>query len=86
MTTLQETWTLPEQWSGYSQHSVDRLPLLTRPVGSGGAALPGPRSMSISSPRYLEMVERKFGPDTVQHISKDMSSRELGREHAQTAS
>ena len=36
----------------------------------------------FSSPRYLEMVDRKFGPDTVQHVT-EMTSHRLVRQYAQ---
>lgn len=35
-------------------------------------------SFTVTSPRYLEMIEQKFGPETVSHI-KDMTAHRLVR-------
>ena len=32
---IRRGWRLPETWSGYSQHSVDTLPLPTRHISAG---------------------------------------------------
>lgn len=84
-TAVQEGWPLPNRWSGYSQHSVDTLPLPTKYLPASEVLRFRDHAFHeyFSSPRYLEMVERKFGPDTVQHV-KEMNSRKLAREHAQT--
>jgi len=80
---LREGWPLPESWSGYAQHSVDTLPLPTR-------YLTGPEVLRFrdhafqvyySSPRYLEMIARKFGPETARHI-RHMASHTLERKYA----
>ena len=80
---VQNTWLLPTRWSGYSQHAVDTLPLPTKYL-SGTEVLQF-RDQAFqtyfSSPRYLEMVERKFGAATVEHI-KQMTSHALVRQHA----
>jgi anaerobic magnesium-protoporphyrin IX monomethyl ester cyclase len=79
-TALQAGWQLPEKWSGYSQHSYDTLPLPTK-------YLPAPEVLRFrdqafqiyfNSPRYLDMVTAKFGPDTAQHV-REMNSHTLER-------
>ncbi len=76
-------WPLPPTWSGYSQHSKDSLPLPTN-------YLPGVEVLRFrdrafqayfANPRYLAMVERKFGPETVAHI-REMTSYTLQRPYA----
>ncbi len=79
---LQKGWPLPEKWSGFSQHSVDTLPLPTNYL-SGSEVLAfrdEAWQKYFESPDYLAMVERKFGTLTVEHI-KDMASHTLVREH-----
>jgi radical SAM superfamily enzyme YgiQ (UPF0313 family) len=80
---VKEGWPLPEKWSGYSQHSVDTLPLPTK-------YLSGPEVLRFrdhawqvyfNSPRYLDMITRKFGSDTTQHI-REMASQRLVRQFA----
>jgi len=80
---LQQGWPLPERWSGYSQHAVDTLPLPTKHVSGAEVLRFRDHAFQIyfSSPRYLEMIERRFGPETVAHI-KVMASHQLVREHA----
>jgi len=79
-TALQEGWKLPDNWSGYSQHAVDTLPLPTK-------YLTGPEVLAFrdnafhqyfEGDRYLNMVEAKFGEDTRQHII-DMTAHRLER-------
>lgn len=79
---LRKGWPLPQKWSGFSQHSVDTLPLPTN-------YLSGPEVLAFrdqawqkyfESPDYLAMVGRKFGTPTVEHI-KEMASHTLVREH-----
>jgi anaerobic magnesium-protoporphyrin IX monomethyl ester cyclase len=75
-------WALPAAWSGYSQHSVDTLPLPTRHLPA--AEVLGFRDRAFNAyftnPSYLDMIERRFGPTTVAHL-KDMTSHRLERLH-----
>ena len=77
---VKEGWPLPKSWSGYSQYSKDSLPLPTRYI-SGDEVL---RFRDIAfqvyfnNPTYLNMVERKFGVATVEHI-QEMRSHLLVR-------
>ena len=86
LSAVQESWPLPRQWSGYSQHAEDTLPLPTKHVS--GAEVLRFRDQAFqayySSPRYLQMIEKKFGAETTAHI-KDMTSHKLARQHTDTA-
>jgi hypothetical protein len=76
-------WKLPDAWSGYSQHSVDTLPLQTRHLS--GAEVLRFRDSAFqayyANPRYLDTVGRKFGEDTVRHL-REMASHTLVRKYA----
>jgi radical SAM superfamily enzyme YgiQ (UPF0313 family) len=72
---------LPERWTGYSQHSRDCLPLPTR-------YLPAREVLRFrdeaflryyGNPHYAEMVRRRFGEETVEHI-RQMTSYRLERD------
>lgn len=72
---------LPAMWTGYSQHSHDCLPLPTY-------YLPAREVLKFrdaafldyyGDPRYLEMIERRFGSETVAHLRK-MTSHRLERD------
>jgi len=81
-TALQEGWPLPEKWSGYSQHSVDALPLPTKYLSSGEVLRFRDHAFQVyfNSPAYLEMIRRKFGSETVQHI-REMAAHKLTRKN-----
>lgn len=76
-------WKLPEKWSGYSQHSVDTLPLPTRHLSAAEVLRFRDRAWQVyfTHPPYLAMIERKFGAETAAHI-KDVASHTLVRQHA----
>ena len=81
---LKEGWPLPESWSGYSQHSVDTLPLPTKYL-SGGEVLrfrDHAFQLYFNDPRYLKMIQDKFGMETVQHI-REMARHRLKRKYSQ---
>jgi len=80
---LQEGWPLPEKWSGFSQHSEDTLPLPTKFVSASEVLRFRDRAFEIyfSSPAYLDLLQRKFGPETVRHV-RDMMGQKLVRRHA----
>ena len=80
---MEEGWALPEQWTGYSQHSVDTLPLPTRHVSAGEVLSFRDHAFHghFSSPRYLDMITRKFGAKTTQHI-REMAGHKLVRKYA----
>ncbi len=80
---LKSGWSLPSAWSGYSQHSVDMLPLPTKYMPVGDVIRFRDRAFQsyFNSPRYLDMIQEKFGAKTVQHI-REMTSVSLSRTHA----
>jgi radical SAM superfamily enzyme YgiQ (UPF0313 family) len=80
---VQSGWTLPDKWSGYSQHSVDTLPLPTKHLSAAQVLEFRDRAFQqyFESPRYLEMIRRKFGQPVVDHL-REMTSHKLVRAHA----
>jgi anaerobic magnesium-protoporphyrin IX monomethyl ester cyclase len=67
---LDKGWPLPERWSGYSQHSAEVLRFRDQAFQA-----------YFTDPRYLAMVERRFGLATVEHI-REMTAHRLVRRHA----
>jgi radical SAM superfamily enzyme YgiQ (UPF0313 family) len=80
---LANGWPLPKTWNGYSQHAMDSLPLPTKYLTAGQVLRFRDAAFQAyyTSPRYLEMVERKFGPATVEHI-REMTGHRLERKYA----
>lgn len=76
-------WKLPASWGGYSQHAVDTLPLPTRHLTAAEVLRYRDRAFLayFTNPRYLSMLEEKFGPDTVEHVQA-MTSHKLERQYA----
>lgn len=78
---VEKGWELPKYWSGYSQHSYDCRPLDTEHVGA--AEVLAFRDAAFDSyftdPRYLDMVEQKFGAQTREHIEQ-MTRHKLRRQ------
>lgn len=74
---LKERLPLPESWSGYSQHSVDTLPLPTRHLSAAQVLRFRDEAFHVyfNSPSYLKMIDRKFGPATREHIQGMASTR-----------
>lgn len=72
---------LPAQWTGYSQHARDCLPLPTRhlPAREVLRFRDDAFQKYYSQPRYLEMIECRFGADTVAHI-RQMTGYRLERD------
>ncbi len=76
-------WPLPETWQGYSQYAFESLPLPTKYLSGGQVLAFRDYAFEVyyHSPRYLEMIGRKFGQDTAKHI-KEMSAKKLPRKYA----
>jgi len=72
---------LPMNWTGYSQHSRDCQPLPTRylPASEVLRFRDAAFNEYYSHPKYLSMVQRKFGSETVQQI-RQMTSHCLERD------
>jgi radical SAM superfamily enzyme YgiQ (UPF0313 family) len=72
---------LPRQWTGYSQHARDSLPLPTKYVTASEVLRFRDEAFQryYTNPRYLQMVERRFGTETVEHI-RQMTGYRLQRD------
>jgi anaerobic magnesium-protoporphyrin IX monomethyl ester cyclase len=72
---------LPQRWTGYAQHSKDCLPMPTRYVTAREVVQFRDQAFLTyyTSQRYLDMVEERFGAETVAHI-KQMTSYRLERD------
>jgi radical SAM superfamily enzyme YgiQ (UPF0313 family) len=72
---------LPRRWTGYSQHARDTLPLPTRHVTAREVLHFRDEAFLryYTNPRSLEMVGRRFGPETVEHI-RQMTGYRLERD------
>ncbi len=73
-------WRLPDKWSGYSQHSFDTRPLPTKYLGAPEVLRFRDEAFQtyFNSPKYLDLVTSKFGPDTAEHV-REMTSHKLAR-------
>jgi radical SAM superfamily enzyme YgiQ (UPF0313 family) len=80
---VQAGWQLPDAWSGYSQHSVDTLPLPTRHLSAGQVLQFRDRAFDryFRHEPYLAMVQAKFGDETVEHI-RQMTAHRIERRFA----
>ena len=78
-----EGWPLPASWSGYSQHSVDTLPLPTRHLSAGEVLRFRDEAFQtyFRDPGYLARVAQVFGRRTVAEIEA-MSAHRLERRYA----
>ncbi|MFZ2642793.1 MAG: radical SAM protein [Verrucomicrobiia bacterium] len=82
-TAVEHNWPLPKNWSGYSQHATDTLPLPTNHISGADVLCFRDHAFQayFHNPKYLQMIENKFGPGTVNHI-REMASHKLVRKHA----
>jgi anaerobic magnesium-protoporphyrin IX monomethyl ester cyclase len=67
---LEQGWALPDRWSGFSQHALHALPLPTRHLSAAQVLRFRDDAFHqyFASPRYLEMVESRFGAATREHV------------------
>lgn len=81
-TALEAKWPLPAEWSGYSQHSIDSLPLPTKYLSAGEVLAFRDQAFQtyFNDPRYGNMVEARFGAETAAHL-RDMTSHKLERQN-----
>lgn len=72
---------LPKEWTGYSQHSRDCLPLPTNHVTAAEVLHFRDEAFQryYTNPRYLETAEMRFGATMVEHIRR-MTERRLQRD------
>jgi anaerobic magnesium-protoporphyrin IX monomethyl ester cyclase len=82
---VEKSWPLPADWLGYSQHAKECLPLPTETLS--GAEVMAFRDMAFdkyfTNPRYLTMIEQKFGQKVVDHV-KHMTNHSLERKFKPT--
>lgn len=78
---VQQNIPLPQRWTGYSQHSTGCLPLPTRYVTSRDVVQFRDQAFLAyyTGQRYLDMIQDRFGSETVAHI-KQMTSYRLERD------
>jgi anaerobic magnesium-protoporphyrin IX monomethyl ester cyclase len=79
---IEEEWPLPQNWSGYSQHAVNTLPLPTKYLSGADVLRFRDRAFQVyfGNAAYLEMMNRKFGSATAEQITQ-MTSHKLERQH-----
>lgn len=72
---------LPRKWSGYSQYSVDSMPLRTEALTAADILRFRDEAFVkyYDRPAYLQMLEKRFGADAVKHVHQ-MLSHTLERE------
>ena len=74
---LDENWPLPKHWTGFSQHSRDCQPVSTQKIPAREVL--AFRDLAFheyfTDSRYLEMIDRKFGPSARLHIEEVTSVR-----------
>jgi anaerobic magnesium-protoporphyrin IX monomethyl ester cyclase len=84
---VEQGWGLPLAWSGFSQHSLDCTPLPTGKISAADVLRFRDDAFHeyFSSDQYLEMVARRFGKETRQHI-EEMAGIRLRRQLLETTS
>lgn len=79
-TVVEKGWELPDAWSGFSQHSYDCKPLATEKAGAAEVLAFRDAAFTeyFTDPRYLKMVDQRFGGSTSTHI-RQMTRHTLRR-------
>lgn len=79
-TALRNGWPLPSSWSGYSQHAYDILPLKTKYLDAAEVLRFRDDAFYTyyTSERYLSMIRKKFGPETIEEV-REMTAKRLRR-------
>ena len=74
---------LPGKWQDYSQHSFEQLPLPTEKISAGEVLSFRDKAWQVyfTSDRYLDMIEKTFGIEVVEHI-KNLAKVTLKRRYA----
>lgn len=82
-TAIEHGWTLPDSWSGYSQHSVDTLPLPTRHLSASEVLRFRDQAFQryFSDERVLAFMSERFGVANTDHI-REMTAKKLERRYA----
>jgi anaerobic magnesium-protoporphyrin IX monomethyl ester cyclase len=84
---VKEDWPLPENWSGYSQHSYHTLPLPTKYLSGAEVLRFRDHAFDVyfTNSRYLGMIADKFGLETARDL-KQMTDYQLERKYLGTPS
>ncbi len=74
---------LPDSWLGYAQLNEETFPLPTKYLSSSQVLRFRDKAFDeyFANPRYLKMIEEKFGPETLTHI-KEMLKHKIKRRFA----
>jgi anaerobic magnesium-protoporphyrin IX monomethyl ester cyclase len=74
---IKNEWRLPEDWSGYSQHSYDCLPLQTEFLDAAQILAFRDNAFHeyFEDEHYLAFLYEKFGHETKQHIQQMVQTR-----------
>lgn len=74
---LKNAWELPDSWHGYSQHSYDCKPLPTKYISASEVLKFRDDAFHeyFENPRYLQMLEKKFGRHVRKHIEELTETR-----------
>jgi len=82
-TAVEHGWALPESWSGYSQHSIDTLPLPTKHLPARDVLRFRDQAFQryFSDERVLTFMAERFGVANTDHI-RDMTAKKLERRYA----
>lgn len=77
---VEKGWELPDSWIGYSQHSYETKPLPTDVLHASEVLKFRDEAFMkyFNNPKYLNMIQEKFGGDVVQHL-RDMTKIKLKR-------
>lgn len=81
---LDQSLPLPHTWQEYSQYAYESLPLPTRYLSAGEVLSFRDYAFHtyFESPRYMDMIHKRFGPETVAHI-REMTKHRLKRKYNQ---
>jgi anaerobic magnesium-protoporphyrin IX monomethyl ester cyclase len=76
-----ENWALPKEWNDFSQHATSTLPLPTKYLKASEVLRFRDHAFHayFTSPSYLNMIEKRFGIETMRHIQK-MTEHKLERD------
>lgn len=74
-------WALPPTWIGYSQHSYECFPLRTDALTNAQVLKFRDEAFHryFTNQRYLDLVEKKFGPKVLAHV-REMTAIKLRRQ------
>lgn len=69
---IEKGWELPDSWIGYSQHSYECKPLPTQTLSAAEVLKFRDEAFLryFTNPRYLALVENKFGIEVLEHITR----------------